>query len=307
MSQWSTTLGLAVLGMAAAAASVFAIVNVRPGNRKLDFWQCVLTAICGLGCLILFVVRRAMADRGGPPLAAHVDGLILVALLLAGAILLARLRRGLAHLDAFALPVLTLILAWAVCASHWTFRLFHLIDPTGSRPTWWVLHMAAVYLGTVFLAVAAIGGAMYLHLERRIRQRTAIPAANGWGSLERIEWLIRRAAAGGFALISLALITGIIIAASGQSDLGSGWWYSPKVILAVVVWMTTGLLVGVRYAGRFRGRRAAWLSIAALVLMLVIFAMVNALQAKGARARVAAGSQRLVSVMRAGPLAPSHG
>ena len=84
----------------------------------------------------------------------------------------------------------------------------------------------------------------------------------------------------GFGLLSLGLIAGLIIITSndGATRLGPGWWHSPKVLLSVAAWLLYALVLNVRHGTRFRGARAAWLSIAGLALLLTTLAIVTAMR-----------------------------
>jgi len=265
-----TTLGLVLLTLLAAFASVAAwLPQADMRLPRMLLWA------CGLGSVALFGYRALFAHQGWEPLQAHVDGLLLMSALVAATAAFLQAPSRVPGTTPFALPVLTLLLAWAICASSFTFEPFRI------ESVWNSVHLATVYIGTFFLAVAAVAGGMFLYAQRKLRRKES-SGADTLGSLEAIETLIVRTSALGFAVLSLGLISGLIIVASGEdSRMGSGWWYSPKVVLAVTVWLIYALLVNVRHTTTFRGRRAAWLSIAGLVLLMVTFGIVNTMNAKG--------------------------
>ncbi len=268
-----TTTILTVLTLLSLAASVLAVVRlIRPrGIASVRKAQYALLGGCTLGCMSLFIYRALWVHRDWQPLRSHVDGLLLIASLFALLVLFLQSRRGVRGLTTFALPVLTLIMAWSVCASAWTFYLFD-IDSV-----WKTIHLAGVYFGTLFVAVASIAGGMFIYAQRRLRRKPDWRRTKRLASLEAIEGLIVWTSALGFALITLGLVTGVIIVSSGPTRLGTGWWYSPKVVLAASVWLIYALVMNMRYTVNFRGARAAWLSIVGLVLLLATFAVVNAL------------------------------
>ncbi len=266
-----TTWVLIVLTVLSAAACLVAVVRLRKKSAGRGLWcvQLSLTGLCTAGSMGLFTYRALVVHRGWQPLESHVDGLLLIAALFAVMVLFLQSLGGVAGLATFALPVLTLILAWAICASAWTFYFFE-IDSV-----WKTVHLAAVYLGTLFFAVAAIGGGMFLYVQRGLRCKR-LGGGRGLASLEAIERLIVWASASGFALLSLGLAMGLILVASGPTKLGEGWWYSPKFVAATAVWLIYGAVMNARHAASYRGARAAWLSIAGLVLLLVTFGLVHA-------------------------------
>ena len=273
MANVFTTLTLVVLTLLAASASAMAIRRLlypeqpAASHRVSD----LLIMACGIGAAGVFLFRWLVVHKDWSPLEAHVDGLTLIAALLAPTMLYIKSRARLPGIVAFAAPLLTLELAWSVCASHWTLRGYHISS------AWNVVHLASVYLGTAFLALAGVAGGLFLFRQRQLRAKTSPTPTGGGGSLESIETIIIRSAAAGFGVLTLGLIAGLVVVASDPTRLGPGWWHSPKVVLAAMVWLIYALVMNVRYATQFRGARAAWLSIVGFVLLLATFAIAQAL------------------------------
>ncbi len=268
----STTISLIVLTALSLGACVLALIRLmKPASANTRRYVYSLLGSCTLGCIGLFAYRAVVVHRGWQPLQSHADGLLLIASLFAVAVLFLQSRGGLDGLVTFALPLLTLILAWAVCASAWTFHLFQ-IDSV-----WQSVHLAGVYLGTLLFSIAAIAGGMYLFARYRLRHRVSPDPSERLASLETIERLIVAASAVGFSLLTVGLAASLVIVASGPTRLGTGWWYSPKVITAIAVWLIYALVMNARYTTKFRGARAAWLSIIALVLLMATFGIAHML------------------------------
>ena len=295
-----TNLGLVVLTLIAAAASWSAILQLRgaiagrvgPGpdadavggersddqpkiaavSRIQGPWLGGASLVLAGGSAALLALRIARhAGDGWSPLTAHVDGLLLIAMLLAALGWFIQRRPKLAGMAAFYLPLLTLILAWAVCASAWTYRPFG-VDTL--HPVWQAVHLTGVYLGTLGSGVAAVAGAMYLYVERQFKAKTNPTALMRIASLERLERLIIQSATLGFALLTLGLVSGVVILWD-RRDLPAGWWASPKVLLATAAWAVYAVVMNVRTATVFRGRRAAWLAVGGLVLLLGVYGVVT--------------------------------
>ena len=268
------------------------------------FWQHALVAAVGLGAAALFVFHWLDNGPHWQPLTHHLDGLLLMGAVVAGTVLFIQLRPKLAGLAAFALPVLALLLGWAVCAAAWTYRPFNLAS---LHPIWWAVHLMGVYLGTGFATIAAVAGGMYLYVERRLKRKANLRSIGRLASLERLETLIIRGAALGFVLLTVGLIAGLVILTDRGRTLSLAWWYSPKIVLAVTAWLVYALLMNVRHTTHFRGPRAAWLSITGLVLLLVTYGLVTAMTPNGpnttqpARTGAPAPSARRVS-----PTAPTR-
>lgn len=297
---------LTLLSLGAFAAAIARLRRVEPATvsgdphpqaaawaSRLQGW---LVGIVGIVSAAVFAYRWIALHGRWQPLAAHVDGLLLIAALFAGAILFIQSRPRLFGLSAFALPLLSLILAWGICASAWTYHPFDL--PT-LHPLWMAVHLGGVYLGTLGAAVAAIAGGMYLYIQSRLKRKNGLEGLGRFASLEALETLIIRAATLGFTLLTIGLMSGVVILtdpASLQGD-AMGSWFIGKLVLAAAAWLVYALLMNVRYATRFRGARAAWLSIAGLVLLLATYGLVTALPDSYADAPSAAGRQPPAAVV----------
>jgi len=273
-----TTIGLAVLTLLSLTATIIAGRSLFVPTMR-EVWQPrvrLMTWIISGGCAALYLHRLLMVNEHFAPLEAHVDGLLLIGAILAAMIPLIARWSVLPGLFAFTLPLLTLFVAWGVCASAWTFHLFAI------NSTIQMLHRFGVYLGTLCFVVAAGAGVMFLYVERRLRKKADPPGRNPLGSLEAIERLIIRASGLGFGLLTFGIILGIVMATSEPARFGGGWWYSPKVLLTFGAWAIYAIVMNVRHATIFRGTRAAWLSIAGLVLVLAVYGIVTALPSDSA-------------------------
>jgi len=340
---WITIL----LGVLSAAAIVAAIAAFHRAERP----QTVFTLVAALGSAALLVVVWFAGRGEHPPLANHLEGLLLLAAALGGAILYLQSHSRLPGVAIFGLPVLALVLLWAICASSFTFTPF----APGSVAR--LLHRWSVYLGAIFFALAAAAGGLYLLVRRRLQHlsaptssmasagdRRALPdefdrAAGGasnhesredssrdssregpentasdekgepgltpsrggprtrgrsastgaipprgrreLASLEAAETFIVRAATVGFALLTIGMITGGVLIWARRPAPPAGWWYSPKVLLALGAYLLYALVMNVRFTTVFRGTRAAWMAIGGLLLLIVTFALVTALPASG--------------------------
>lgn len=274
MSNPFTSLSLVVLTLLSIAACVVAASGLRrpDPNRGAGPLQRWLVTVVGLSAAGLYLYRWLAVPGQWQPLAAHVDGLLLIGALFAGAVLYIQMRPELFGLSAFALPLLALILAWGICASAWTYHPFNLDT---LHPVWTGVHLSGVYLGTLCCGVAAIAGGMFLYVRSRIKRKIDLSRAGRLASLERLEGLIIGAAALGFGLLTLGLAAGLVIIIDPPTVIGAGHW--SKIVLAAAAWLAYALVMNVRYASFFRGARAAWLAIGGLVLLLAVYGLVSAL------------------------------
>ncbi|MEX1088056.1 MAG: cytochrome c biogenesis protein CcsA [Phycisphaeraceae bacterium] len=266
MSNLPTTIALGILTLLSVTATIIAWRSLRPSQQGKASHRVTMSLLGTVttGSAVLFVIRWWAGGRWAP-LDAHVDGLLLIAALLGVLTLFLRSRAHLPGLTTFALPLISFVLLWGICASQWTFHGFHIIS------VWSSLHLASVYVGTALFVIAAVAGVMYLYAERRLRSHSGAMPAQRVGSLEAIEKLIIRTSAIGFALLTVALITGFVMWSTEAQKLAPGWWYSRKIVLALVAWLIYAVVMNVRHTTAFRGSRAAWLSIIGLVLLLGVW------------------------------------
>jgi len=272
-NDWITTIGLiaaTVLGGAATGAAWRrwrgrAAEPQTPGRFVVTCGWLITLITVGL-----LIYRAVTMHETWEPLTTHVDGLLLLVGLLGLAIAYLQSVGRLRGLDVFGLPIVTVALAWAVCASWWTLDSSR-FDVAG---VWEGLHIVSVYLGVAAAGLAAATGAMYLVAQRQLRRRD--DPAQGFrllgrmASLETIETNLMRWAAVGFVVLTIALGLGIVQATTTATDMGSQWWASPKVWGAALAWAALGLVMHARIAPRLRGRTAASVSLLGFVLLLVV-------------------------------------
>lgn len=273
-----TTLGLTLLCLLAAGLGITSWLGLQRSATEFinpRFLACRGYPWLTAGCGLLFLYRWGLVSGQWLPLEAHVDGLLLICTLLSMGLWYLQHHWRVPGVSLFALPLLVLLLAWAVCASRWTFY------PFGIDSVWMFVHLSGVYLGTLGFVIAAGAGAMFLTLDVLLRRKRDPQKMRPMGSLEATEKLMIRSAALGFGMLSLGLVSGLIIVTSGPTAMGPGWWHSPKVLLGVLAWASYGLVMNVRHTANFRGTRAAILSIAGLVLLLSTLALALHLPGQG--------------------------
>lgn len=275
LTTW-TLLALAVLSVVATVVALWRLRNVEP-SKTAGVAQWLIVSLIMVVTAGLFV-QFWLFDAGWQPVTSHRDGLLLMSFMLAGSVLYIQDRRRMVGLAAFVLPVLTFVLTWAFCASAWTFQAF---DMPNLHPVWRGIHLTGVYLGTASCGVATVAGVMYLYVHGRLKRKQNLGGLGRLASLEALEGAIIRAAAIGFLLLTLGLISGVVVVSEDGVRQTWGWWFGFKVALGTSAWLVYAVLMNVRYASAFRGRRAAWLSIAGLVLLLTIYLVVTSLPTAG--------------------------
>ncbi|RUM36040.1 MAG: c-type cytochrome biogenesis protein CcsB [Desulfobulbus sp.] len=168
------------------------------------------------------------------------------------------------------LMVFVLMLA-AACAP----RAILPIPP--SMQSWLLpLHASIAIIADSFLALAAIGGGMYLLQERELKQKRFGFFYSRLPSLEALDKLNQHCISIGFPLMTLGMITGYIWAK--QIWGGRDWHWDPKIIWSMITWFLYAGLMHQRFTVGWRGRRAAMMTLLAFcaVLLTLLFQLAGA-------------------------------
>ena len=269
-----TTSGLAIATICALVASVSAVVRIRSGSHAVRLTERATAIAATAICTALFLYRFFGIHHDWVPLESHVDGLLLLNALLGLIIGYTHWSRRLRGMDVFVLPVLTLMILWALCASWWTFR------PFAIESVWNTVHLLSVYVGTLAIGFSAAFGGMYLFIQRQLRSKehpaVSFRLIGRFASLEAVERGNTVAATIAFAFISVGLITGIVIMTGSRTDAALINASSPrmwKIILAAATWLILAPIMHIQLAPSFRGKRMAILSIVCFVLVMTVLAI----------------------------------
>jgi ABC-type uncharacterized transport system permease subunit len=238
----------------------------RLAGKSVIYW--------GIVAAVAVLVWHSITRRNWLPLDDNFDSLIWLALLLAGFVAYMQRARPLRGLDWFVMPIAMIFLIGAEVVGRERPHLY-------VESVWTWAHYVTSMLGAAAFVVAGAGGAMFLLVSNRLRRKTAKPGPS-FASLERLESLTYIAVSMGFALLTIGLVTGLVLARNPAAShrLGPTWYYSPKVVLAFAVWVVYALVLHAPINPSFRGRRSAMLSVVGLVLMIGTLVAVQFMPAK---------------------------
>lgn len=247
-------LGLSVAFFAAGGGiSIARLRGEREGLR-----------IAAKGCMYLGVTAAAgvliwhSAMRGAwMPMNDNFDALTWLALLLALFVMYMQRVKPVTGLDWFVMPIVILLLTAAGIFGRLDYRAYHGL--VGGAWLW--VHRVTAYGGAAAFAVAAAGGLMYIVASRRLRRKRALPVL---GSLERLERMTMHAVTLGFALLTVGLVTGFVRMAAHDDRPPTA-----KLLLGSLSWVVYAIALHLPPINpRFRGRRAAMLSVFGFVLLI---------------------------------------
>lgn len=146
------------------------------------------------------------------------------------------------------------------------------VKPDLLKNIWMVFHIVAVFLGYgAFVLAAAVGG-IYILQENAIKNKKHGFVFKRLPSLEVLDRMGYACVAFGFPLLTIGMIAGFVFA---RSVWGSWWSWDPKEVFSFVTWLVYAALIHERLAVGWRGRRAAYMAIIGLGVLLFTFLGVN--------------------------------
>ena len=148
------------------------------------------------------------------------------------------------------------------------------------RSYWIVIHVAAAIMASGVFVVSGVASALHLVSDGALRAqvvprrepRQVKEKTRGLPPPEFLDRVAYRSGVFGFVTITFAIVTGAIWA---ESAWGRSWGWDPKETFAFVTWVCYAAYLHARATSGWRARRAAWLNIAGLVVVLFNLFFVN--------------------------------
>ncbi|HEV2135269.1 MAG TPA: cytochrome c biogenesis protein CcsA [Terracidiphilus sp.] len=147
---------------------------------------------------------------------------------------------------------------------------------SGVRTSWLIAHIAALMVAYVALGFSVLASVLYLVQERRLKTKLKPGQQSGWfpldwlPPLDTLERIAHATLEFGFPCMTVGLILGAVLVQ--ETSLGAAYFLDPKVIAAFLSWGVYVLLLLVRRSAGLRGRKAAYLSGAVMVVMIAVYA-----------------------------------
>ncbi len=126
------------------------------------------------------------------------------------------------------------------------------------------LHISTATGGVALFAIAFGVALMYLLQEREVKGKRFGALFSRLPSLDALDNLNQRLVRVGFAVYSVALVTGAVVA---KNAWGSFWAWDPQQISSLSVWLLYGAMVQMHHMG-VHGRKYAILTLAGFALVL---------------------------------------
>jgi len=175
-------------------------------------------------------------------------------------------RYRLPVVGSFVLPIAFVPMLYAAFLGHGPSQA-----PEILKSGWFLAHTSLAFLADAAFVIAFAVGWMYLLQERQVKSHR--PGANfrRLPPLATLDEINHRAIAVGFPLLTVGILTGAIWAEVVYGKLP----FDAKIAWSCGTWLIYGLILNMRQAFGWRGRKAAQLSIAGFALAMFSYIVVN--------------------------------
>jgi cytochrome c-type biogenesis protein CcsB len=245
----------------ASVGFVVHLLAMKDAPRRIAL--AALTIAFGLDTLAILLHPGAVA--GLAPSSFH-DQLALLAWLTVGLYLLLQLRFQLTVVGALVSPLAFLLML----SAYFVYSGVRTLPPQ-LQDAWLPAHVAPAFLGYAIFALAFCVSLVYLLQERQLKSKRRGGILRRLPPLESLDDLNYRFVAWGFALFTVGIVTGALLA---KAKWGAFWSWEPVQVLSVVTWLLYAVLLHTRSAG-WRGHRAATLTIVGFALLIASFLSLN--------------------------------
>ncbi len=256
--------GTLTLYAAATITYLVFLLKPRPILGRVAHWLIAGGFIIHL----TFTVARYF-EAGHTPITNLHESLSFFSLTVIGVFIIFERKYHVFILGSFITPLALLLM---LASSRYSAAIPQL--PPALKSKWLFVHTTLAFLSYATFAVAFGAAIMYLIQERFLKKKRLGPLYQKLPSLDILDEINYRCLTLGFPLLTVAIITGAIWA---ETAWGTYWSWDPKETWSLITWLIYAALLHGRLTTGWRGRRAAYLSIAGFFILLFTFLGVNLL------------------------------
>lgn len=239
---------------------------VRP--LRLGRYAEIVAAAAGLVAHTWYLGVR-VAHQPAAPLSSQQEWFLLAAWLLAAVYVAARFYYPQKSLGLFLLPGVLGLIAAATLASPQPLAVYE------APRVWGLAHGILLMLGTVAVLVGFFAGLMYLLQSSRLKHKRLASVGFRLPSLEWLERVNSRSLGVATFFVLGGFLTGILTQLT-QANSARLSWTSPVVLSLslMTAWLLVAEVFRFVYPAARQGRKVAYLTLAAFVFLLLVFAAV---------------------------------
>lgn len=259
----TTILLLALLAYGAATGVFIAHLMTRQAPLAT-----LATRILLAGIVLHFVGKAVRFSLLGTlPITDGTEALGGLGLVVAVMFLWAARRYRVPVLGAFAVP-----LVFVTLAASLAFGGEKGIVPDALRSAWFPVHIVLAISADACFAVAGVAAVAFLVQETRLKKKQLGGAFRLLPPLHVLEEIGHRFVMTGFLLLTLAIVAGSFFA---KQMWGAWWSWDPKQCWTLMTWLFFAGILHARITIGWRGRRAAWMTVTAVTLVLIAMVGLN--------------------------------
>jgi ABC-type uncharacterized transport system permease subunit len=214
---------------------------------------------------------RRVAETPTAPLASHQDWYLLAAWALAVIYLAAKFYYRKSSMGLFLLPAVLALVGASQFASTVPLATFQ------APRVWGRIHGLLLMLGTVAVLLGFLAGLMYLLQSYRLKHKLRTWEHLRLPSLEWLERVNNRSLGAATFFVGGGFLTGVLSRLANQAGQDFVPWTDPVVLSlgGMMVWLIVAEVVRTIYPAAHRGRKVAYLTVAAFVFLLLVLATTN--------------------------------
>ncbi|MEW5806330.1 MAG: cytochrome c biogenesis protein CcsA [Acidobacteriota bacterium] len=144
--------------------------------------------------------------------------------------------------------------------------------PSAQQPIWFLFHVTVATLGVAALFLAFAGSLFYLLQDHILKKRKRSHLFKFMPSIESCDRIGFQSLLWGFALLTLAIISGAVWSANVRNAF---WVWQTKETFSLVAWIIVAVALYARLVKGWRGKRSAYLTILGFMAGLIIMFGVN--------------------------------
>jgi cytochrome c-type biogenesis protein CcsB len=171
-------------------------------------------------------------------------------------------------LGAFATPLVVVTLAASLAFSGEPGAV-----PAALRSAWFPVHLVLALSANACFAVAGAAAAAFIFQEGLLKKKKLGGVAKAMPPLPILEEMSHRFIMTGFLLLTLAMVAGSFFA---KQIWGAYWSWDPKQCWTLLTWVSFAAILHARITIGWRGRRAAWITVAAVGAVIIAMVGLNA-------------------------------
>ena len=251
--------------VAYCVAAVLTFVYSRTGTS--DLLDRAKHAAATGNVLLLLVFGYRWAHYGLVPFTGLGDSLNLLIVMCTGIVMVVQRDRTMKPVTMFYMPAIAII-----AILNAVFSPASLSEaPMALNGVVLSIHVILVFLAFASFIVASVTSVAYVVKAQSLKRVKTGPFSHRLPSLERMDKTLYRLIGFGYPIFAITLALGFFWAYQQRADLGESWYFSPRIILALVMVLFYAGSFHVRRGGLLRGPKLAYLVFGMSLLLFLTY------------------------------------